>query len=195
MKSMHVIFFSIQELLKHEVCPQICRWIFRIFDLIYCDRFAEGIVGQQPSGHVPAHAPRNSTVEVFSLCLRMDRCYTTHVWWRHTTVCRDHMTCAFCDSRWHYTTVAITWNVFLWFAVMSHNNSGHITCFLWCVSVPWLYKKVPSIIVRQLAVRDSHGKFVVEEELEVALWWLNVWFEDFMCAVVQWYQESLSISD
>jgi hypothetical protein len=37
------------------------------------------------------------------------------------------------------------------------------------VSVPQLYNKVPGITVRQLAVRDSHGKFVVEEELEVSL--------------------------
>jgi hypothetical protein len=35
--------------------------------------------------------------------------------------------------------------------------------------VPWLYNKVPSIIEKQLAVRDSHGKFVVEEESEVSL--------------------------
>jgi hypothetical protein len=32
-------------------------------------------------------------------------------------------------------------------------------------------------------------KFLVEEELEVGLWRLNVWFEDFMCTVVQWYLE------
>jgi hypothetical protein len=41
--------------------------------------------------------------------------------------------------------------------------------------------------VSQFSVGDSHGKFVVEEELEVGLWRLNVWFEDIMCAVVQWY--------
>jgi hypothetical protein len=35
--------------------------------------------------------------------------------------------------------------------------------------VPWLYIKVPSIIAGQLAVREGHGKFVVEEELEVSL--------------------------
>jgi uncharacterized membrane protein (DUF2068 family) len=34
---------------------------------------------------------------------------------------------------------------------------------------------------------DSHGKFVVEEELEVGLWCLNVWYEVFMCAAVQLY--------
>jgi hypothetical protein len=36
-------------------------------------------------------------------------------------------------------------------------------------------------------VEDSHGMFVVEEELEVSLQRLNVWFEKFMCIVVQWY--------
>jgi hypothetical protein len=35
----------------------------------------------------------------------------------------------------------------------------------------------------------SHWKFVVEEELETGLWRLDVWFEDFMCVVVQWYLE------
>jgi hypothetical protein len=40
-----------------------------------------------------------------------------------------------------------------------------------------------------LSVEDSHEKFVVGEEFEVSLWRLNVWFEDFMCAVVQWYLE------
>jgi hypothetical protein len=35
------------------------------------------------------------------------------------------------------------------------------------------------------SVGDGQGKFVVEEELEVDQWRLSVWFEDFMCAVVQ----------
>jgi hypothetical protein len=46
----------------------------------------------------------------------------------------------------------------------------------------------------QFSVRYSHGKFVVEDELEVGLWRLNVWFEDFMCVVVQWYLECDSYS-
>jgi hypothetical protein len=29
---------------------------------------------------------------------------------------------------------------------------------------------------------DSHGKFEAEEELEVGLWRLNVWIEDFLRA-------------
>jgi hypothetical protein len=45
----------------------------------------------------------------------------------------------------------------------------------------------------QFSVGDSHGKFVVEE-LEVGLWRLNVWFEEFMYAVVQWYPECGSYS-
>jgi hypothetical protein len=43
--------------------------------------------------------------------------------------------------------------------------------------------------VSQFSVGDSHEKFVVEEELEVGLWRLKVWFEDFMCAPVQCYLE------
>jgi hypothetical protein len=27
---------------------------------------------------------------------------------------------------------------------------------------------------------DDHGKFIVEEEIEVGLWKLNVWLEDFI---------------
>jgi hypothetical protein len=39
-------------------------------------------------------------------------------------------------------------------------------CFLWCVSVPWLYKWQNSFGsgTSQFLVGDSHGKFVVEEE-------------------------------
>jgi hypothetical protein len=46
----------------------------------------------------------------------------------------------------------------------------------------------------QFSVGHGRGKFVVEEELEVGLWRLNVWFEDFVCAVVQWYPECYSYS-
>jgi hypothetical protein len=35
--------------------------------------------------------------------------------------------------------------------------------------LPRLYNKVPRSTVRQLTVRDTHGEFVVEEELEVSL--------------------------
>jgi hypothetical protein len=75
--------------------------------------------------------------------------------------------------------VGITWHVFLLFVETSDSSSGHMTSFLWRMSVPRLYSKVPSITARQLAIRDSHGKFVVEEELEVSLWRFNMWFEDF----------------
>jgi hypothetical protein len=45
-----------------------------------------------------------------------------------------------------------------------------------------------------LSVGDIHGKFVVEEELDVGLWRFNVWFEGFTSAVVQWYLECDSYS-
>jgi hypothetical protein len=51
-----------------------------------CDGFAQGIVGRQPSGRVPAHAHSNSTVEVDPSCLRMEGCYTKHAWLRNTMV-------------------------------------------------------------------------------------------------------------
>jgi hypothetical protein len=38
-------------------------------------------------------------------------------------------------------------------------------------------------------VEVSHGKFRLEEELEVSLWTLSGGFEDFMCVVVQCYWE------
>jgi hypothetical protein len=40
-----------------------------------------------------------------------------------------------------------------------------------------------------MPVEHSHEKFEVEEELEVSQWEINVWFEDFMSPVVQWYLE------
>jgi hypothetical protein len=43
--------------------------------------------------------------------------------------------------------------------------------------------------VSQFSVGDGHWNFVVQEELEVGLWTLNAWSEDFICAVVQWYLE------
>jgi hypothetical protein len=46
----------------------------------------------------------------------------------------------------------------------------------------------------QSSVGDSHEKFVVEEELEVGMWRLNMWIEGFICAVVQWYLECDSYS-
>jgi hypothetical protein len=42
----------------------------------------------------------------------------------------------------------------------------------------------------------AHSSSVeVEEELEVGLWRLSVWFQDLMCAIVQWYQESVCSND
>jgi hypothetical protein len=55
----------------------------------------------------------------------------------------------------------------------------------------WRYSALP---VSEVSVGDSHGKFVVEEELEVDLLRFNLWIEDFMCAVVQWYLECDSYS-
>jgi hypothetical protein len=59
---------------------QICGiFVFKLIFRIYCEGIAQGIAGQQSGGHVPAHAPRNNTVEVLSSCPRMGRCYTTYV--------------------------------------------------------------------------------------------------------------------
>jgi hypothetical protein len=46
------------------------------------------------------------------------------------------------------------------FIVTDFVNAWHR--FLLCVSVPRLCNKIPSITRRQLAVRDSRGRFVVE---------------------------------
>jgi hypothetical protein len=53
----------------------------------------------------------------------------------------------------------------------------------------WLTEGVERAVESKLPVVHSHGKFVVGEELEVGLWRLNVWFEAFMCTVVQLYLE------
>jgi hypothetical protein len=47
----------------------------------------------------------------------------------------------------------------------------------------------PALTVTQFSVGEHRGKFIVEEESEVDLWRLNVWVEDFMCAVVHLYLE------
>jgi hypothetical protein len=72
------------------------------------------------------------------------------------------------------------------FRVCGDVTQRWLVCFLWCVSVPRVYKWQNSFGsgTSQFSVGDSHGKFV-----EVSLWRFNVWFEDFMCAVVQWYCE------
>jgi hypothetical protein len=62
------------------------------------------------------------------------------------------------------------------------------------VSAEELSRRQSALRVLQFSVGDNYGKFVVEEELEVGLWRLNVWFEDCMCAVVQWYLECESYS-
>jgi hypothetical protein len=64
------------------VYDQICRCGFSK----YCDGLAQSIARQRPSEHVPTHAPRKNTVEMFSLCQRTDRCYATRPRSCHTTV-------------------------------------------------------------------------------------------------------------
>jgi hypothetical protein len=49
-------------------------------------------------------------------------------------------------------------------------HGGHAEELSWRPSALW---------VSQFSVGDSHGKFVVEEELEIVLWRLNMWFEGF----------------
>jgi hypothetical protein len=92
--------------------------------------------------------------------------------------------------------------VFSVFAVTSRSGGwwSRDLCFLWCVSVPRLYKWQNSFGsgTSQFSVGDSHGKFVVGEELEVSLWRFNMWFEDFMCAVHSdirsvWFSETFIV--
>jgi hypothetical protein len=52
-----------------------------------------------------------------------------------------------------------------------------------------LYWRQSALRVSQFSVGDNHGKFIVEEKLKIGLWRFNVWIEDFVCAVVQWYLE------
>jgi hypothetical protein len=67
-------------------------------------------------------------------------------------------------------------------------------CFLLCMSVPRLYKWLNSFKAvtsncgrgtRTSKLGDSHVKYVVEE-LEVSVWRLNVWLDDF---IYMWYLE------
>jgi hypothetical protein len=100
------------------------------FPHMYRDGFAQGIVGRQPGGHVLAHAPHNNTMEGVPSCPRKDGCYTIH-------------------TRWRNKTLAITW-----YPVWRNSRDR----FLRCVSVPRLYKKVPSITSWQLAEGAIGGK-------------------------------------
>jgi hypothetical protein len=72
----------------------------------YCDGFPQGITGR-----ILAHAPCNSTVKAFPLCLRM------YVWcnaiqcvrrWCHTTAYSDHMIPA-----WQQKRDGFLWRVFI----------------------------------------------------------------------------------
>jgi hypothetical protein len=47
----------------------------------------------------------------------------------------------------------------------------------WSSVIMWLWLW---LWVSQFSVGDRRGKFVAEEELEVSLWKLNVWWEDFI---------------
>jgi hypothetical protein len=72
-------------------------------------------------------------------------------------------------------------------------NGRGFLCSPCCGYMTRAVRKLELVVVCQFSVGHSHGKFVVEE-LEVGQWWLNVWFADFMCAVVQWYLECDSYS-
>jgi hypothetical protein len=65
-------------------------------------------------------------------------------------------------------------------------------CFLWCVSVPRLYEWQNSF--GSATSRFSVGVRSWRRVQEVSLWSFNVWFENFMCAVAQWYWECVIYS-
>jgi hypothetical protein len=107
------------------------------------------VARQRFSKHVPIHVPRNNTVEVFSLCPPMDRCNATWARWRHTTVGTQTGTWQLCN------------NIGSVFSVRS-------PCLSIISGMEYRLRGV------QLAVRNSHGKCVVE----VSLWRLSVWLKD-----------------
>jgi hypothetical protein len=98
-------------------------------------------------------------------------------------------------------------------APMTWLGGGHVICFLWVQTVSQWTGEIANtwhvfsvrglgrgVILKtfgattQLTEFDwkfevSHGKFVVEDKLEVGLWRRNEWFEDFTCAVAQWFWE------
>jgi hypothetical protein len=111
---------------------------------------------QRLSKHVLTHAPRNNTIEVFSLCPRTDRCFDT----------RAQRT----SARWRHTIV----------------GCHHVTCFLWYLSVSGLYNA--SVFAAEIRLVEYSSKLEEYRKVqEVSIWRLNVWFEDFMSAEVQWY--------
>jgi hypothetical protein len=121
---------------------------FNVYNCLYCDGFLESIARQQPSKHVPTHAPRNNTVEVFFMSAHGPLLYNACAVTSHNRVWKDHVTCVFFDSRCRHTTVAVTWRV----SSDASSCHGYIT-------------RLSRITGSQLAVGDSHGKFVVEVDL------------------------------
>jgi hypothetical protein len=85
-----LLFLSFETIIYFELCRTLQIRVFIDYVGIhtspigYSGRTAlrreqdDGFAGQQLSGHCPAHAPHNITVEVFSSWPRMDRCNTTH---------------------------------------------------------------------------------------------------------------------
>jgi hypothetical protein len=65
------------------------------------------------------------------------------------------------------------------------DNKGRLRVVV-AAEEPWVQDMEPlwKRIEGHFSVGNSHGKFVVEEKLEVGLWRLNVRFECFICAVV-----------
>jgi hypothetical protein len=96
-----------------------------------------------------------------------------------------HVTCVFCrrqPARQWTGKVANTWHVF------SVRGPCHVRGPCQGVILK-TFGTTTRLRELDYRVEVSQGKFVVEEELKVWLWRLNVWFEDSMCAVVQWYWE------
>jgi hypothetical protein len=91
--------------------------------------------------------------------------------------------------------VTVTWCVFCrqqpgrqWtgkIANMWHVFSVHGPC--WGVTLT--LGATTQLIELDSRVEVNHGKFVVEEELEVGVRRRNGWFWNFVCAVVEWYWE------
>jgi hypothetical protein len=124
------------------------KTMFYIYIYIYCDGLAQSIARQRPSKHVPTHESRKNTVKVFSLRQRTESCYATRLRWRHTSL----------------GTPTDTWQLC--------NNIGSV------FSVRGPCRRIISgteyrLWWVQLAVGDSHGKFIVA----VRLWRLSVWLE------------------
>jgi hypothetical protein len=155
-----------------HICTQQCL-------LVYCNGFDQCIVRQRLRKHGPTRNNRTTGVCNPFLGNGLVNTLPRRCNGIIATVASCHVRCVFCrqqPARQWIGEITNTWHVF---SVLDPYRGVILKRFGATTQLTeWNWR-----------VEVSHGKFVVEDELEVGLWKLNVWFEGFMYDVEQWYWE------